>query len=97
MFVQTVKNKENFIQFVGANSQFENKDIELTKREKEVLELLARGMTNAEIAKVLFITVHTAKAHIGSILYKMGVRDRVQAALKAMHLGIIKCDESWFK
>lgn len=56
----------------------------LTEREYEVLQQVVMGKTNTEIAHELFISVHTAKAHVCSILQKMGVNDRVQAAVKAV-------------
>ncbi len=55
----------------------------LTRREIEVLRLLSQGMTTAEIAKHLFIARSTAKVHIRNIFVKLGVRTRLQAALKA--------------
>lgn len=56
----------------------------LTGREHEVLRRIVMGKSNTEIAKELFISVHTAKAHVCSILKKMDVNDRVQAAIKAV-------------
>lgn len=61
----------------------------LTNREFEVLKLVVMGKSNTEIAKELFVSVHTAKAHVCSILQKMSVDDRVQAAVKAVREGII--------
>lgn len=61
----------------------------LTQREHEVLRLIALGKTNTEIAQELIVSVHTAKAHVCSILQKMSVEDRVQAAVKAVREGII--------
>ena len=55
----------------------------LTKRESEVLALLAKGQTNREIAKALFISEVTAKVHVRNVLRKLGVRNRTEAALKA--------------
>jgi DNA-binding NarL/FixJ family response regulator len=62
----------------------------LSPREFEVLKLVVMGKNNVEIAKELVISVHTAKAHVCSILQKMGVEDRVQAAVKAVKTGVIK-------
>lgn len=56
----------------------------LTEREFEVLQLVVSGKSNKEIAQDLLISVHTAKAHVCAILQKMGVDDRVQAAVKAV-------------
>lgn len=66
-----------------------NTDINLTDREKETLSLVVKGKTNTEIAKELNISSHTAKAHVGSILAKFSVKDRVQAAVKAIRTKII--------
>ena len=57
---------------------------QLTEREFEVLRLLVKGKSNTEIAKELIVSVHTAKAHVCSILQKLCVDDRVQAAVKAI-------------
>lgn len=61
----------------------------LSAREFEVLKLIVLGMNNTEIAKELFISVHTAKAHVSSILEKFSVEDRVQIAVKAVREGFI--------
>ncbi|NLF83085.1 MAG: response regulator transcription factor, partial [Candidatus Gastranaerophilales bacterium] len=62
---------------------------QLTEREMEVLRLLVKGKSNTEIAKDLIVSVHTAKAHVCSILQKLCVDDRVQAAVKAIKENII--------
>ncbi len=62
----------------------------LTEREQEVLKLLVQGRSNTEIAKELIVSVHTAKAHVCSILQKLCVDDRVQAAVKAIKEGLVK-------
>ncbi|MBQ2645639.1 response regulator transcription factor [bacterium] len=62
---------------------------QLTDRELEVLRLLVQGKSNTEIAKELIVSVHTAKAHVCSILQKLCVDDRVQAAVKAIKEHII--------
>ena len=61
----------------------------LSEREIEVLRLVAQGLTNREIAERLFIAEGTVKKHLTSILSKLNVRDRTQAALKGRELGLI--------
>lgn len=63
--------------------------VPLTEREFEVLKHLVEGKSNTEIAKELIVSVHTAKAHVCSILQKMCVNDRVQAAVKAVKEGLV--------
>ncbi len=62
---------------------------ELTPRELEVLELLARGLDNSEIARVLYLSQHTVKNHVSSILLKLQVENRVQAAVRAVRTGMV--------
>ncbi len=72
------------------NSLYEiNKDLNLTERELETLHLVVEGKTNSEIAQKMNISSHTAKAHVGSILNKLSVSDRVQAAVKAVRTKIV--------
>jgi DNA-binding NarL/FixJ family response regulator len=63
--------------------------VPLTAREREVLELLARGMDNPEIAHALYLSEHTVKNYVSSILTKLQVENRLQAAVRAVRAGMV--------
>ncbi len=61
----------------------------MTERENEVLQQMARGLSNAEIGKRLYLSEATVKTHVTAILAKLGVRDRLQAVIAAYQSGAI--------
>ncbi|AFY61806.1 response regulator transcription factor [Synechococcus sp. PCC 6312] len=65
-----------------------NADLPLTKREKEILSLIATGKSNIEIGQELYIAPGTVRVHVHAILHKLGMRDRTQAAIWAMQQGL---------
>ena len=75
-------------EIMSAGHNMDNKT-KLTERENEVLKLLVQGKSNTQIAQELIVSVHTAKAHVCSILQKLCVDDRVQAAVKAIKEGLV--------
>ncbi|MEJ6950704.1 response regulator [Natronospora cellulosivora (SeqCode)] len=70
----------------AASSELE----QLSTREQEVLELLAKGMSNKDIAAVLFISEKTVKNHVSNILKKLDVNDRTQAVILSLKMGLVK-------
>ncbi|MFW6183829.1 MAG: response regulator [Chloroflexota bacterium] len=69
-------------------------DEPLTPREMEVLQRLARGWTNSEIAEALVVSEHTVRTHVGNILGKLHLANRTQAALYAVREGLVDLDDS---
>ena len=79
-----------FAQQMGVNRHFGERLQRLTGREREVLQALADGKNNAEIAETLFIGAATVKTHVSSLLSKLDVRDRAQAVVFAYECGVAK-------
>lgn len=73
----------------GAGPGVDPRLAELTAREREVLEAVAEGLSNAEIAQRMFLSEATVKTHVGRILAKLGVRDRVQAVVLCYQAGLV--------
>lgn len=71
------------------NTENNCKKYDLTTRESQILKLMTEGYSNMEIAKMLVISINTTKAHVASILQKLEVEDRLQAALKALKQKIV--------
>jgi DNA-binding NarL/FixJ family response regulator len=67
---------------------------DLTDREREVFEQMARGRSNVEIASALFIAEQTAKTHVSRVMSKLGLRDRVHAVVLAYETGIVRAGEN---
>jgi DNA-binding NarL/FixJ family response regulator len=81
---------ERFVRLPGARGGIPPALADLTERELDVLRLVARGMSNAEIAKELFLSAATVKTHVANMLQKLGLRDRVQSVVLAYECGLVE-------
>jgi DNA-binding NarL/FixJ family response regulator len=88
---ELVRSLRDLSQSAGHDPELE---LPLTPREEEVLGLLATGLSNREIAHILFVAESTAKTHVEHIIGKLGVSDRVQAAVWAARHGVMSADRA---
>jgi len=80
---------ESFVRRPAALAPSPSQLASLTSREREILVQIARGRSNAEIAVALFVSEATVKTHVGHVLAKLGLRDRVQAVILAYEVGVV--------
>lgn len=84
--------RQNFIErFFMSNSSdnlFDTDDGELTQRERKILEFMTYGYDNSEIAEHIYVSIHTVKAHVSTIIKKLNAKNRTDAACKAVRIGI---------
>lgn len=92
---EVIIEKPVYIQVAGTNTAIPTKSITpeelgLSKREFEILELMAQGFSNQEIAEKAFLSIHTVKTHASNLFVKLDVKRRTQAISKAKELGVIQ-------
>ena len=83
---------QQFVRAVRPSTTAPEQLAALTPREREVLRLIAQGLSNAEIAQGLTVEENTVKTHVGRVLTKLGLRDRVQAVVLAYEIGFVVPD-----
>lgn len=88
--VTGVKNQSSDLSSTNASFIYQDNQVELSKKEMEVVRLMACGYSNKEISEALFKSEGTIKNHVSNILSKFGVRDRTRAVLAAIEIGILK-------
>lgn len=81
---------EHFVRRPPDGMQSSGQTSKLSNREREILRLLARGMSNREIARALVVSDATVKTHVATVLAKLGVRDRLQAVVLAYESGFVQ-------